>query len=84
MIAIQFEVNGCEVEPGSIQDAVMVAALEKIRAYYSERLGAIRDPDTGEFPTVVVRGDSLGKLQAHVEGSPKEGLNNDRFLDGSA
>lgn len=71
MITMRFEVNGRKVEPGSIQDTVMAAALEKIRAYFSERLGAIRDPDTGEFPTVVVRGDSLDKLKAHVEGSPK-------------
>jgi hypothetical protein len=32
---------------------------------------AIRDPDTGEFPTVIVRGDSIESLKVHVEGSPK-------------
>ena len=34
-------------------------------------MGAIRDPDTGEFPTVVVRGRSLDDLKIHVEGSPE-------------
>lgn len=71
MITIKFEVNGRKVEPGSLQDAVMAAALKKIRANLSDRLGAIRDPDTGEYPTVVVRGDNLDNLKIHVEGSPK-------------
>lgn len=61
MIAVRFEVNDRKLEPGGIHDAAMVSALEETHAYFSQRLGAIRDPDTGEFPTVMVRGDSLDK-----------------------
>ena len=32
-------------------------------------LGGMRDPDTGEFPTVVVRGSSLENMSISVEGS---------------
>lgn len=48
----------------------MAAVLEGIRADIREKLGAIRDPETGEFPTVVVRGKDIDKLTMHVEGSP--------------
>ena len=48
----------------------MAAVLEGIRADIREKVGAIRDPETGEFPTVVVRGKDIDKLTMHVEGSP--------------
>ena len=35
-----------------------------------QRLGAIRHPETGEFPTVLILGDSLDDLPIRVEGSP--------------
>jgi hypothetical protein len=42
-----------------------------MRAQITQKIGTIRDPETGEFPTVIVRGDSIDKLTLHVEGSPK-------------
>ena len=47
--------------------AVMEAAAERVK----ERIGAIRHPETGEFPTVVVMGDSIDNLNCKVEGSPE-------------
>jgi len=67
---IHFEINGKRVEPDKMEDALMQAVLEKVSAQIRERIGSIRDPATGEFPTVVMRGNSLDDLHMHVEGSP--------------
>jgi hypothetical protein len=68
---IQFEIGGKKVRPEKIGDALMQAVMEKLSAQIRERIGSIRDPETGEFPTVVMRGDSLDDLHMHVEGSPE-------------
>jgi hypothetical protein len=68
---IHFEVNGRRVNPRDFGDAVMQAVLQGIEAQIREKVGSIRDPETGAFPTVVVRGDSLDNMQMHVEGSPE-------------
>jgi len=68
---IYFEVSGKRVKPGDIGDALMQAALEGIAAQIRETIGSIRDLETGEFPTVVMRGNSLENLHMHVEGSPE-------------
>lgn len=47
--------------------AAMEAAAERVK----ERIGAIRHPETGEFPTVVVMSDSIDNLNCKVEGSPE-------------
>ena len=50
----------------------MRVVLDGIRAPgWPEKVGAIRDPDTAEFPTIVVRGDGVEDLKLFVEGSPK-------------
>lgn len=67
---IKFFIGGRSIDPSNIKDAMEAAILKGLRAQISEKIGAIRDPDTGEFPTVVVRGDNLDKLRIHVEGSP--------------
>lgn len=51
----------------------MAAAAEHVR----EKVGAIRHPETGEFPTIVVSGTSLEDIELWVEGSP-ERLSNTR------
>ncbi len=68
---IKFTIGGRTVDPRNMADALMGAMLEGIRDQITEKIGSIRDPDTGEFPTVIVRGDSIDKLTLHVEGSPK-------------
>jgi hypothetical protein len=70
MINFTFSINGRNVDPKNMQDALMAALLESVRAEITDRVGAIRDPDTGEFPTVVVRGDNVDNLSIQVEGSP--------------
>ena len=60
--------NRRSVRPGELaqvlQKSVVTAVADRLR----ERIGAIRDPDTGNFPTVVVRGQSLEDLHVVVEG----------------
>lgn len=68
---IKFSIGGRAVDPRNIKDALMKAVLESIRAQITEKVRAIRDPETGEFPTVIVRGDSIDNLTLHVEGSDK-------------
>jgi hypothetical protein len=67
---IKFTIGGKSVDPKNLRDALMAAALEHLRATITEKVGSIRDPETGEFPTVIVRGDSIDCLTLHVEGSP--------------
>ena len=44
--------------------------LDQAKQQLQERFSAIRHPDTGEFPTVVVHGNALDDLRLSVEGSP--------------
>lgn len=67
---IKFTIGGRTVDPNNIKDALMAAVLDGIRAQITEKVGVIRDPDTGEFPTIIVRGDDIENLKLHVEGSP--------------
>ncbi|TYO83775.1 toll/interleukin-1 receptor domain-containing protein [Oceanicella actignis] len=68
---IHFEINGKRVRPGDVGDAIKQAVLQSLEAQVREKIGSIRDPETGAFPTVVMRGDNLDSLQMHVEGSPE-------------
>ncbi|MBA7469767.1 hypothetical protein ES707_05041 [subsurface metagenome] len=67
---IKFTIDGKPVDPRNIKDAMMASLLEGLREEISAKVGSIRDPETGEFPTIVIRGDSLDDLKILVEGSP--------------
>ena len=71
MIKISFEINGRPVTPANIGDALEAAVLQELQDTIHSKLAGIRDPDTGEFPTVAVRGSSLENLSFVVNGSPK-------------
>lgn len=66
---ISFEVGGRKVNPDSLADALMAAVLHGIEEHLRARVGSIRDPETGEFPVLVVRGRDLENLSVEVEGS---------------
>jgi hypothetical protein len=70
MLKVRFEINGRPISPSNISDMLEQAMLEQIEEYLREKIGTIRDPETGEFPTVVVSGESLDRLTMHAEGSP--------------
>src|SRR3546814_14542003 len=69
MIKFEFKFNGKSLDPRNLGDAIKKAALESVAGHLRERIGAIRDPETGEFPTIVVSGDSFNDLHVDVEGS---------------
>ena len=64
---IEIKVNGKPFSPQTFVDEVIRNATAQLR----ERLGAIRHPDTGEFPTIVVPANGLQDMQVHIEGSPE-------------
>lgn len=52
---IQVTVNGKPFSPESLEAAMVQAVVEQLRS----KLGSIRRPDTGEFPTIAVTGGGL-------------------------
>jgi hypothetical protein len=50
----------------SLEKAAVQSFIEQVRA----RFGAIRDPNTGEFPTIFATGETLEELRMHVEATP--------------
>jgi TIR domain len=68
---IKFEIGGRAVNPKNMKDAIMSALLDGIAKEIRSKVGGIRDPNTGEFPTIVVRGKNIENLHFVVEGSPE-------------
>lgn len=68
---LKFTINGRPIDPNNLGDAMTASMLEGIRAELADKISGIRDPKTGEFPTVVVRGDDLANLKIQVEGLPE-------------
>lgn len=68
---IKLLLNGKPFNPKTFEEQLMRAAMEKVAAEMHERVSAIRHPETGEFPTVVVEGSSLSDLSLRIEGSPE-------------
>ena len=62
--------NGRPFNANSFAKDLEKAAIESIKDELRERFSAIRHPDTGEFPTVIVHGDALDDLRLNIEGSP--------------
>jgi hypothetical protein len=68
---INLTIGGRNVSADDFGKELMVAAVAQVASEMRERISAIRHPDTGEFPTVVVRGESIDDLSLLVEGSPE-------------
>lgn len=68
---IRLEFNGKPFDPQSFTDTIMQSLMQQVAENFRERISAIRDPDTGEFPTIVVHANALDDIQCTVEGSPK-------------
>ena len=67
MFSLEF--NGKPFDPKSFTDTIMKGLTDQVADNIREKIGAIRDPDTGAFPTVVVYADSLQNIRYRVEGS---------------
>lgn len=68
---IKLLINGRPFNPKTFEEQLMRDAMEAAAAEMHERVSAIRHPETGEFPTVVVEGSSLNDLSLRIEGSPE-------------
>lgn len=56
----------------TIEKAAKKVALKQVKTHYREKVGSVRNPATGEFPTVAVQGNDLeSNLQIQAEGSPE-------------
>ena len=55
---IRLELNGKPFDPKSFTDTIMQSLMQRVAENFRDRIGAIRNPDTGEFPTIVVHADS--------------------------
>lgn len=53
-----------------LQKQLKEAAVEQIKQHFHNLVGSIRDPDTGAFATLWVKGDTLDGLSLQIEGSP--------------
>lgn len=69
VVMVRIEFNGKPFDPATFEDALMAAAFEQVVEQIRSRVGSIRDPQTGEFPTVLISATSLSDMQLHVEGS---------------
>lgn len=66
---IYFKIGEKKVQPNNVQDALEKAILQNVESQIRQKVGSIRDPKTGEFPTIVCKGSSIDNLSFSVEGS---------------
>lgn len=64
---VEIKINGKPFSAKTLEESFMFAAAEQLR----QKLGAIRHPETGEFPTIVITGTSLADFKIQLEGSPE-------------
>ncbi|PZW40839.1 TIR domain-containing protein [Humitalea rosea] len=62
--------NGKPFNPKDFEETMLRAVRDKVAAQVQASVGAIRDPDNGEFPTVVTSIDEEGNIVVRIEGSP--------------
>jgi hypothetical protein len=67
---LKFTIDGKPVRGSDLSKEMMRRAAAKVAHELRERLGSIRHPDTGEFPFIIIEGDSLEDMRFRVEGSP--------------
>jgi len=63
--------NGKPFKAGDFEKSINKAILEGLQNLLREKLATIRHPETGEFPVMVLYGDNIENLRAHLEGSPE-------------
>jgi len=66
---IRFEINGRNVDPSNMEDALLAAVLVSVKENIHSKICSIKDPTTGESPVVTVKGKSLDDLKLYVSGS---------------
>jgi len=89
MLDIKFEIDGKQVRTNDFQQSLEDMFFKAVADQISSKLSSVRDPETGEFPVVVVRGHNLSNLSFEISGSDsvvnlaKERLGIDTNEDGA-
>ena len=66
---ISMTYNGKPFKAGDFEKDIKRKMKEMVENELRDRVGSIRDPNTGEFPVVVVRGHELDDMRLSVEAS---------------
>jgi TIR domain len=69
MLEIKFDIGGAGPGSHGLQDSLEQMMFEAVENELRSKLSGIRDPETGEFPVVVVRGRDFDNMSIDVEGS---------------
>lgn len=68
MISMKMMIDGCEVRPSGVADALQAAILQNIQSQVVSRVGEIICPDHGEIPEIVAESSDLSSLSFMVRG----------------
>ena len=61
--------NGKPFDSDDFDAAITGAIVKQVKEHLHEQISAIRHPDTGEFPTVQISGETVESISARIEGS---------------
>jgi hypothetical protein len=67
---IEFRLNGRRFRPNDFRNALEQAMVRNIEAQIRDKIGDLRDPETGAQPKLIMSGKSLDSLSIEVEGTP--------------
>jgi len=68
MIDIKFEINGRQVNPNNVGDALEAAVLGNVKESITKSVGSVRCKEHGESPKITVKGKDLDSLRFEVSG----------------
>ena len=68
MIDFSFEVGGRKVSANRFADEIEKAVFQDVKQSVTKALSGVRCPEHGKYPSVVVKGRSLDKLQFEISG----------------
>lgn len=66
---LKFTIDGRSVTTQDLEKEFLRVARAKVEEQIRTRVSSIRYPETGEFPTVIVEGDTLDDMTIRVEGT---------------
>lgn len=67
---LTFKLNGRSIRPDQLKNELERSMLRSIEAQIKGRLRDVRDPVTGERPTVSMEGHNLDRLSFRISGPP--------------
>lgn len=68
VIEVKFKLNGREVPPERLGDALTAALLQQLKSNVQTKLSSVHCPEHGQQPTVTAEGNSLDQLKWTVRG----------------